>query len=158
MSVENDTSTESGTNRRDAKAVAKRINRAFDEFFHIESAGNDGGYTVYSGSGNSYTVDLSDGSCTCPDGQRGAWCKHAHTVLFRTGELPSVVGSGVVPTGSDGEPTNDEDGEDTEEDGETLAERVERFEAQNPGATAIEAIGQLGINPEQKDRVKNILN
>lgn len=160
MSAKNDDTTdESNTShRRDTKAVAKRINRAFDEFFHIESNGSDDEYTVFSGSGNTYTVNVSDGSCTCPDGQRGSWCKHAHTVLFQTGELPSVVGSGVVPTESDDEPANDEASGDTEDAGETLTERVERFEAQNPGTTVIEVISQLGINPEQKDRVEEILN
>ncbi|HET7322805.1 MAG TPA: SWIM zinc finger family protein, partial [Halococcus sp.] len=86
---------------RDPTAVAKRVTRALDEFFHAEATSNPDEYRVHSGSGDTYTVDVSDGTCTCPDGQRGAWCKHAYRVLFEDGELPSVVGTGVVAEETD---------------------------------------------------------
>lgn len=38
-----------------------------------------------------------------------------------------------------------------------LAERIDRFEANNPGASAIEVIGQLGIDPTNRERVKELL-
>ena len=146
------------THHRDTAAVEKRVTRALDSFFHVEPAG-DGDYTVFSGSGNTYTVDPSDGSCTCPDGQRGPWCKHAHRVAFVTGELPDVDSVRVAGseetdgTETDGDADSSDDGDDTE----TLAERVERFEQANPGASAIEAISQLGIDPSQKKRVEEVL-
>ena len=145
-------------NRRGIEAVAKRVSRALDGFFHVEAAGDDGEYTVFSGSGETYAVDLSDGTCSCPDGQRGAWCKHAHRAAFVTGEIPDIDGVCVeaddTAEADDGEDTNDEHASD---DGETLAERVERFEANNPGASAIEAISQLGIDPTQKEQVEEVL-
>jgi hypothetical protein len=147
--------------RRDTEAVAKRINRAFDEFFHIESADSNGEYTVFSGSGNTYTVNLPEGTCTCPDGQRGSWCKHAHRAAFVTGEIPDIDGVHVESDTSDDTDTNEEttdsDDTDTEDDGETLEERVERFERANPDASAIEAISQLGISPANKERVEEVL-
>src|SRR5699024_6593809 len=139
------------------EAVAKRVSRALDGFFHVETA-DDGKYTVFSGSGETYTVDLSDGTCTCPDGQRGSWCKHAHRAAFVTGEVPAIDGVHVeADSADDGETTENDDTEQTSDDSETLAERVERFEANNPGASAIEAISQLGINPDQKERVEEVL-
>jgi hypothetical protein len=144
---------ESGYERRGIEAVAKRVHRALDSFFHIESASDDGEYTVFSGSGNTYTVNLPAGTCTCPDGQRGAWCKHAHRTAFVTGEIPDIDGVRVELETSDDTESNDTDKDDTE----TLAERVKRFEASNPGASAIEAISQLGINPDKKERVEEVL-
>jgi hypothetical protein len=145
-------------NRRGSEAVAKRVHRALDSFYHVESAGDDGEYTVFSGSGNTYTVNLPTGTCTCPDGQRGAWCKHAHRAAFVTGEIPDIDGihvaaDGMDSAGADGEETDD----DPDSDDETLAERVERYEANNPGASTIEVIGQLGIDPSQKERVEEVL-
>jgi hypothetical protein len=129
-----------------ADRIAGRIRDGASEFMHVERHG-PGVYRVDSGSGNSYDVDLESGMCTCPDaGTRGPWCKHFFAVLFRTDELPAVVGSGVVPdekpdedddpAEASDEPTTDEEDDDTD----TLAERVERFEANNPGASAIEAV------------------
>jgi hypothetical protein len=146
-----------------ADRIAGRIHDGASEFMHVEQKG-PGVYRVDSGSGNSYDVDLESGMCTCPDaGTRGPWCKHFFAVLFRTDELPAVVGSGVVPTENDDESANDEASDDTskdtdtEDDGETLTERVERFEANNPGATAIEAMSQLGIAPDNKEQVEEVL-
>jgi hypothetical protein len=146
-------SGESTNERRGIEAVAKRVHRALDSFYHVEAAGENGEYTVFSGSGNTYTVNLPEGTCTCPDGQRGAWCKHAHRAAFVTGEIPAIDGVHVaVDAEADGENTDDPNAAD-----ETLAERVERFEANNPGASAIEVIGQLGIDPSQKERVEEVL-
>jgi hypothetical protein len=143
--------------RRGIEAVAKRVSRALDGFFHVEAT-DDGKYTVFSGSGETYTVDLSDGTCTCPDGQRGSWCKHAHRAAFVTGEVPAIDGIHVeADSADDGETTESDDTEQTSDDSETLAERVERFEANNPGASAIEVISQLGINPDQKEHVEEVL-
>jgi uncharacterized Zn finger protein len=145
--------SESVDERRGIEAVAKRVHRALDSFFHVEAAGGDGEYTVFSGSGETYTVNVSDGSCTCPDGQRGSWCKHAYRVAFVAGEIPDIDGVRV-----ESEADTSEDTTDTEDDdGETLTERVERFEQNNPGASAIEAISQLGISPDQKERVEEVL-
>jgi hypothetical protein len=141
---------ESGYERRGIEAVAKRVHRALDSFFHVEAAGDDGKYTVFSGSGETYTVTLPAGECTCPDGQRGSWCKHAHRVAFVTGEIPDIDGVRVESDTSDDTDTENDDGE-------TLPERVERFEQQNPGASAIEAISQLGISPDKKERVEEVL-
>ncbi|HET7325440.1 MAG TPA: hypothetical protein VFJ06_14025 [Halococcus sp.] len=55
---------------RDSGAVAKRVTRALDSFFHVEATDTPDEYRVHSGSGNTYTVNPSDGACTCPDGQR----------------------------------------------------------------------------------------
>jgi hypothetical protein len=143
--------------RRDIAAVKKRVHRALDSFFHIEATGDDGEYTVFSGSGNNYTVTLPAGTCTCPDGQRGAWCKHAYRVAFVTSELPDIDGVRVESDTNDDTDTSDSDDTDTEDDGETLTERVERFEQNNPGASAIEVIGQLGIAPDEKERVEEVL-
>jgi hypothetical protein len=144
--------------RRGSEAVAKRVHRALDGFYHVEADGDNGEYTVFSGSGNTYTVSLPEGTCTCPDGQRGAWCKHAHRAAFVTGEIPAIDGVHVEPanpdTEADGEETN---GEPDSDDGETLAERVERFEANNPGASAIEVVARLDIDPSQKEHVEEVL-
>jgi hypothetical protein len=148
---------ESANERRGSEAVAKRVSRALDGFYHVEAA-DDGEYTIFSGSGNTYTVNLPEGTCTCPDGQRGSWCKHAHRAAFVTGEVPEIGGVHVAAddtddTEADGEDTNDE----PDADAETLAERVERFEANNPGASAIEVVAQLDIDPSQKTRVEEVL-
>ena len=144
----------SNDNRRDPSAVRKRVHRALDSFYHIEAANEDGKYTVSSGSGNTYTVNVSAGSCTCPDGQRGSWCKHAYRVAFVTGQLPDIDGVRVAS----GESESDDDTDTTDsDDTETFTERVERFEEQNPGASAIEAVSQLGIDPDQIERVEEVL-
>jgi hypothetical protein len=149
---------ESVDERRGIEAVAKRVHRALDSFFHVESADDDGKYTVFSGSGETYTVTLPAGDCTCPDGQRGSWCKHAHRVAFVTGEIPAIDGVRVGSDTSDDTDTTESDDTDTEDDdGETLTERVERFEQNNPGASAIEVISQLGISPDQKEQVEEVL-
>ena len=110
--------------RRDPSAVAKRLHRALDNLFHVEAVNASGEYRVHSESGNTYTVNLPAGTCTCPDGQRGPWCKHAYRVLFQTGELPAVVGTGVVADESaeadDEPPTN----EDSNNDHDTLTARA----------------------------------
>jgi hypothetical protein len=148
---------ESGDERRGSEAVAKRVSRALDGFYHVEAAGDDGEYTIFSGSGNTYTVNLPEGTCTCPDGQRGSWCKHAHRAAFVTGEVPEIGGVHVEAA----DPVTEADGEDTHDepdaDDETLAERVERFEANNPGASAIEVVARLDIDPSQKTRVEEVL-
>jgi hypothetical protein len=157
-------SGESTDERRGSEAVAKRVHRALDSFYHVEAAGDDSEYTVFSGSGNTYTVSLPEGTCTCPDGQRGAWCKHAHRAAFVTGEIPAIDGVHVEADSAD-DSHPEADGEETEQasddepytDDETLAERVERFEANNPGASAIEAVAQLDIDPSQKERVEEVL-
>ena len=146
-------SGESTDERRGSEAVAKRVHRALDSFYHVEPAGDNGEYTVFSGSGNTYTVNLPEGACTCPDGQRGAWCKHAHRAAFVTGEIPAIDGVHVEAADSDAEDTDDEPNADVE----TLAERVERFETNNPGASAIEVVAQLDIDPSQKEHVEEVL-
>ena len=149
---------ESADERRGIEAVAKRVSRALDSFYHVEAAGDDGEYTIFSGSGNTYTVNLPEGTCTCPDGQRGTWCKHAHRAAFVTGEIPAIDGVHVAADESAPETDGEEDTDDEPDaDAETLTERVERFEANNPGASAIEVIGQLGIDPSQKERVEEVL-
>ncbi|WP_435078978.1 SWIM zinc finger family protein [Halococcus sp. AFM35] len=152
-------SGESTNERRGIKAVAKRVSRALDGFYHVETAGDDGEYTVFSGSGNTYTVSLPEGTCTCPDGQRGAWCKHAHRAAFVTGEIPAIDGVHVEPADApDDEPDSEStDDEPDADDSETLAERVERFEQNNPGASAIEVVAQLDIDPGQKEHVEEVL-
>jgi hypothetical protein len=159
MTAQTDTPTEAGIgHQRDTDAVEKRVNRALGSIFHVEEGNSAGEYTVHSSSGNSYTVTMPDGDCTCPDGQRGPWCKHAHRVAFTTGELPEIDGVKVV-TGDDESAENDgdngDDGDDDDE--ETLADRVERYVETNPDASAIEVLSQLGINPDEKGRVEEIL-
>jgi hypothetical protein len=149
---------ESVDERRGSEAVAKRVHRALDSFFHVESADDDGKYTVFSGSGETYTVTLPAGECTCPDGQRANWCKHAHRVAFVTGEIPDIDGVRVASDTSDDTDTTGNDDTGTEDDdGETLTERVERFERANPDASAIEAVSQLGIDPANKEQVEEVL-
>jgi hypothetical protein len=149
-------SGESVDERRGIEAVAKRVHRALDSFYHVEADGDNGEYTVFSGSGNTYTVNLPAGTCTCPDGQRGSWCKHAYRVAFVTGEIPAIDGIHVAADGADN-PEADAEDTDDESDTETLAERVERFEANNPGASAIEVVAQLDIDPGQKEHVEEVL-
>ncbi|WP_435078568.1 SWIM zinc finger family protein [Halococcus sp. AFM35] len=154
-------SGESTDERRGSEAVAKRVHRALDSFYHVEAAGENSEYTVFSGSGNAYTVSLPEGTCTCPDGQRGTWCKHAHRAAFVTGEIPAIDGvhvpADIDDTEADGEDTEQASDDEPDTDDETLAERVERFETNNPGASAIEAVAQLDIDPSQKERVKEVL-
>ena len=141
--------------------VVKRVTRAMTAIMRVERDG-PGIYHVDSGSGDSYTVELESGMCDCPDAQsRGPWCKHFFAVLFQTGELPSVVGTGIVADESaSADADHAEDDEQATEDGDdtdTLTERVEHFEQNNPGASAIEAISQLGIDPDDKERVEEVL-
>ena len=145
---------------RDSAAVTKRVARALNNLFHVEVAGNPVEYRVHSGSGSTYIVTLPDGTCTCPDGERGSWCKHALRALFVTGHTPPVEG---VPTDA----TTDNEGSDRSEPAdaltgdsdsdERLAERVERFARTNPEASAIEALSQLGIDPTNRERVEELL-
>lgn len=144
----------SNDHRRSIEAIAKRVHRALDSFYHVKAANEDGKYTVFSGSGETYTVDVSDGSCTCPDGQRGSWCKHAYRVAFVTGQFPNIDD---VRVESDAPETTDATEDNDASAIETLVERVERFEANNPDASAIEAISQLGIDPGNIDRVEEVL-
>ncbi|EMA54855.1 SWIM zinc finger family protein [Halococcus salifodinae] len=158
MSTNETPQTEAPTtnHQRDTEAVAKRVHRALDSFFHVEATVDDGEYTVFSGSSSTYTVDLSDGTCTCPDGQRGPWCKHAYRAAFVAGEIPDIDGVHVAVSEDDSsDDDRDVDGEN--DDSETLAERVERFEQANPDASAIMVISQLGIDPNQKERVEEVL-
>ena len=158
MTAKTDTPTEAGTgHQRDTDAVEKRVNRALGSIFHVEEGDSAGEYTVHSSSGNSYTVTMPDGDCTCPDGQRSPWCKHAHRVAFTTGELPEI--DGVHVAADDGDDAGNDDSEDGDgNDGKkTLAERVERYIETNPDASAIEVISQLGIKPDEKEHVEQIL-
>ena len=155
MTAKTDTPTEAGTgHQRDTDAVEKRVNRALGSIFHVEKGDNTGEYTVHSNSGNVYTVTMPDGDCTCPDGQRGPWCKHAHRVAFTTGELPEIDGVHGATTNDESAENDGDDGDDGEE---TLADRVERYVETNPDASAIEILSQLGINPDEKERVEQIL-
>ena len=148
---------ESANERRGSEAVVKRVSRALDGFYHVEAAGDDGEYTIFSGSGNTYTVNLPEGTCTCPDGQRGAWCKHAHRAAFVTGEIPAIDGVHIATDDEDTEAHGEGTDDKPDADDETLAERVERFEANNPGASAIEVVAQLDIEPSQKEHVEEVL-
>jgi hypothetical protein len=38
-----------------------------------------------------------------------------------------------------------------------LAERIDRFRMNNPGASAIDAMSQLGIDPTNRERVEELL-
>ena len=81
---------ESGDPRFDpVEKEAKRIDRALDSFFHVEAANAPGAYRVHSGSGSTYTVNLLEGSCTCPDAERSVMCKHMVRVMGVTGETPA---------------------------------------------------------------------
>lgn len=88
---------ESGDPRFDpVEKEAKRIDRALDSFFHVEAANAPGAYRVHSGSGNTYTVNLLEGSCTCPDAERSVMCKHMVRVMGVTGETPLSAGENTV--------------------------------------------------------------
>ncbi len=150
---------------RDSPAVTKRVERALDGFFHVESGRDLGEYRVHSGSGSTYTVTLPEGTCTCPDGQRDPWCKHAYRTLFVTGHAPEIEG---VPTDTESE--SDETADHTEpvdvdtdarvkdsKPCEMLAERVDRFKMNHPDASAIDVLSQLGINPANRERVEELL-
>jgi hypothetical protein len=151
-------SGESTDERRSSEAVAKRVSRALDGFYHVEAAGDNGEYAIFSGSGNTYTVNLPEGTCTCPDGQRSAWCKHAHRAAFVTGEIPAIDGVHVeTDDAPDAEANGEESDDEPDTDDETLAERVERFEQNNPGASAIEVVARLDIDPGQKEHVEEVL-
>ena len=87
-----------GTTNADAPdKEAKRIHRALDSFYHVESADEPGAYFVHSGSGSTYTVNLLEGgSCTCPDAERSAMCKHVVRVVAVTGKTPLDAGDDRV--------------------------------------------------------------
>ena len=140
---------------RDSTAIAKRVHRALDNFFHVEM-GDAGKHRVHSGSGNTYTVTLPEGSCTCPDGQRGVWCKHAFRAAFQTGHIPDVEGI-PYPDRADYEHDRESESENADEHVETLVVQVERFAETNPGASAIEVISQLGIDPSERERIEEVL-
>jgi hypothetical protein len=64
-------------------------------------AGADGLYVVISESGRSYTVDVSNGVCTCDDAfyrQPEGGCKHVRRVAFATErrEIPAWVDRSAV--------------------------------------------------------------
>ena len=145
---------------RDSAAVTKRVTRALDNLFRIEAGSEPGEYRVHSGSGSTYTVTLPEGSCTCPDSERGPWCKHAYRALFVTGYVPTIEGVPEVTTtddeGSDRSSLIDDTTGDSGSD-ERLAERVERFRRTNPDASAIDALSQLGIDPTSRERVEELL-
>ena len=145
---------------RNSAAVTKRVTRALDNLFHVEAASEPDEYRVYSGSGSAYTVTLSDGTCTCPDGERGPWCKHAYRALFVTGYVPKIEGVPEAATtdneaGNHSAPADAPTGDS--EPGDMLAERVERFARTNPEASAIEALSQLGTDPTNRERVEELL-
>jgi hypothetical protein len=150
---------------RGSPAVTKRVARALDGFFHVEPGSDPGEYRVHSGSRSTYTVTLPEGTCTCPDGQRGPWCKHTYRALFVTGFVPEI---GSVPADTDSdthiretadhiEPTDAEVGVDDDKPCKMLAKLVNRFRTNNPDASAIEVISQLGIDPTNRERVEELL-
>ena len=157
------TATESDANDTGAQIpsadrMAVRIDRAATELMAVEHT-EDRRYEVASGSGNRYTVDLDTGMCTCPDAdQRGAWCKHAMAALYQTGEIPTVNGV-VEPDDADHSAAveDDESAESSDDEPATLAERVEAFADRNPNATPVEAMAQLGINPDRSEEVEEVL-
>jgi len=77
---------------------AKRIHRGLDSFMHVEATSAPGEYRVHSGSGSTYTVNLLEGgsSCTCPDAEQSAMCKHMVRVVAVTGETPLSAGKNTV--------------------------------------------------------------
>jgi len=75
---------------------AKRIHRALANLFCVEEGGNPGEYRVHSESGNTYTVDLLEGACACPDAERSAMCKHLFRVIAETGATPLDAGKATV--------------------------------------------------------------
>jgi nucleoid-associated protein YgaU len=75
---------------------AKRIHRALDSFMHVETTSTPGEHRVHSGSGSTYTVNLLEGSCTCPDAEQSAMCKHMVRVVAVTGETPLSAGENTV--------------------------------------------------------------
>lgn len=59
-----------------------RAVRALTEEFDVERVGAET-YRVRSHSGNTYTVDVTERSCTCPDHEhREVACKHLLRVVF----------------------------------------------------------------------------
>ena len=75
---------------------AKRINRALANLFHVEEGGNPGAYRIHSESGSTYTVNLLEATCTCPDAERSVMCKHLVRVVAVTGETPLDAGETTV--------------------------------------------------------------
>lgn len=139
---------------RDAAAVTKRVTRALNNLFHVEAATAFGEYRVHSGSGSTYTVTLPEGSCTCPDSERGPWCKHAYRALFVTGSVPEVATTDDEE--SDHSPPADAPTGDSDSNAR-LPKRIERFARANPDASTIETLSQLGIDPTDRERVEELL-
>lgn len=84
-------STASELDPRDRRALTEYLTVLPDEG---DACGADGMYVVVSESGSTYTVDVREGACTCPDFQyRDVECKHLRRVAFATGEkaVPSDV-------------------------------------------------------------------
>jgi len=81
------TSASSDSNRRrplapDTGTLDARSARAWTESMAVLALGY-GRYTVESGSGETYLVDLSRGRCSCPDHEiRGERCKHLRRVAL----------------------------------------------------------------------------
>jgi hypothetical protein len=62
--------------------------RALTEAMTVLPEGGDM-YTVVGENGGTYTVDLREGRCTCPDARyREERCKHQRRAAFATGERP----------------------------------------------------------------------
>ena len=75
---------------------AKRIHRALANFFHVEEGSNPGEYRVHSESGSTYTVNLLEATCTCPDAERSVMCKHLVRVVAETATTPLDAGETTV--------------------------------------------------------------
>ena len=83
---------------RDVRALTECMT-ALDDLGAV--AGADGLYVVVSESGRSYTVDISNGACTCDDAfyrQPEGGCKHVRRVAFATErrEIPAWVDRSAV--------------------------------------------------------------
>ena len=81
---------DSDADARDGDPFDARTRRARSERFAVRPLGG-GLYEVDSQSGNTYTVDVPGGRCTCPDHTyRRVWCKHLRGVA-------QAVAEGRVP-------------------------------------------------------------
>ncbi len=83
---------------RDVRALTECMT-ALDDLGAV--AGADGLYVVVSESGRSYTVDVSNGACTCDDAfyrSPAGGCKHVRRVEFATErrEIPAWVDRSAV--------------------------------------------------------------
>ena len=80
-----------------------RFTRGVTESIDVERVG-EGFYKVHSASGSAYDVDLTAGTCTCPDahhrGSRAGPCKHAVRAaiadVFATGSVRSETAAFVA--------------------------------------------------------------